>query len=355
MKTAAFAIVLGLACAAVFADPVGEIVFLDGRVELMRDEQTLTEKDLDTGAPIENLDRIRTGDNGQVIISITAENGAPADVRIAPRTTFYVEIAELGGRSTTTLGMMTGSIGLKVQKLSGNRDLNVRTETTTMGVRGTTFDVTSSPAGDVLVTTQEGSVACTDEDKGGELLAQPGQAVERRADEDTFNSIPVAVSNLERFQREWLAERIEVFRSGALRATRAYAVRYERLTGEFNEAYAELMRNADVLSKWVAEDRQGRAGSRLEVMREKRAVVGALFKLRKTLFIFERVYYRLVEIEGYYNQGFGRGDIRPGLSAAQFWARFDTDRSDLAAKMARVRHVIRMYAARNDGEFPGEQ
>jgi hypothetical protein len=354
MRKAVSCLILLASCVLASAEQVGEIVFVDGDVTLMRNEHTLTTADLDTGAPIENLDRLRTGDDGQVTIAITASYGAPAEIRIAPRTTFYVEIEQTERRSTTTLGLMTGSIGLKMQKLSGNRELAVRTDTTVMGVRGTTFDVSTSPAGDVLVSTQEGAVACSDSEKSGEIAAVPGQVVERRVEDGTFRSIPVAVSTLEQFRREWIAERIAVFRSNALRVTRFYAQRYEQLIAEFNDAYGDLMRNGDVLAKWVREDRQGRIGSLLEIMREKRAVVGSLFRLRRTLFLFERVYFRLAELEGYYNQGVGRGDLRPGLSAAQFWARVESDRRDLAAKLARVRYVIKLYAERNDGQFPGE-
>jgi hypothetical protein len=139
-----------------------------------------------------------------------------------------------------------------------------------------------------------------------------------------------------------------------LRVTRAYAVRYDRLLGEFNDAYTDLMRNGELLSRWAREDRENKMGGRTEVMRDKRAVVSSLFRLRRTGFIFERVYFRLAELQGYYNQGFGQGDLRAGLSAAQFWRRFESDRKDLAAKMARVRAAIGMYAKRNDGEFPGE-
>ncbi len=342
------------AWAPVFAEQVGEVTFVDGRVEVLRNERTLTEADLNVGTGIENLDRVSTGEDGQVTISINAPNGAPAEIRIAPRTTFYVEIEQVDRRSRTTLGLMTGSIGLKVQRLGGNRELAVRTETTTMGVRGTTFDVASSPAGDVLVSTQEGSVACSDEEKGDEILAEPGQVVERRVEEDTFRSIPVAVSSLDQFRRDWIAERIEVFRNNALRVTRSYAVRYDRLMGEFNDAYDDLMANRELLSKWAREDREDKVGGRLEILREKRAVVGPLFRLRRTLFVFERVYFRLAELEGYYRQGFGQGELRPGLSAAQFWTRVAADRRDLTAKMARVRYVIKLYAKRNDGEFPGE-
>ncbi len=346
-------LIAGVAGAAL-AEKVGEIIFLDGIVEVLRGEQTLTESDLDVGAPIENLDRIRTGQDGQVTIALASGQGAAAEMRVAARTTFYVEIDRVERRSSTTLGLMAGSIGLKVKKAGGGREIAVRTETATMGARGTDFEVALSPAGDVLVTTSEGTVACSDETKGGELLCEPGQVVELRIEESTFRAIPVAVSSLQQFRREWIAGRIEAFRANALLVTRSYAQRYERLLGEFNSAYEDLVRNSAVLAKWAREERSGAVGGTMDLMREKRAVVGDLLRLRKTLFLFERVYYRLIELEGYYNEGLGRGNLRPGLTAEQFWRQFNADRRELAARMGRVRWVAKEYARRNDGQLPVE-
>ena len=337
----------------VAADVVGEVTFLDGRVELTRGGVVLTEADLTIGTEVENLDQIRTGADGDLYLSLSGSGVATAEVHITAGTTFYVEIDRVAGRSTTTLGLMTGSLALKVARLSGNRSVEVRTETTTMGVRGTTFAVQTAPAGEILVTCNEGSVQCTLDESGQGLMAEPGQAVEARAQE-FFRAVPIAVTDLRKFREDWLAERIEVFRSNALAVTRSYAVRYDRLRDEFDAGVAELESHGEVIEKWVREDRDGGQGSLMEAMREKRAVVGALFRLRKTLFIFERVYWRLVELESYYQEGYGRGVIRPGLSAAQFWGRFQADRRVLAQKMARIRYVVKLYAARNDGSFPLE-
>ena len=87
-------------------------------------------------------------------------------------------------------------------------------------------------------------------------------------------------------------------------------------------------------------------------MREKKEIIGDLLKLRKILYLFERVYFRLVELEGYYRQGYGRGQIEPGLSSAAFFNRFNREKEVLGRQMAALRYLTKLYAKRNDGVFP---
>ena len=99
-------------------------------------------------------------------------------------------------------------------------------------------------------------------------------------------------------------------------------------------------------------DRKGEIGGRMESMREKKEIIGDLLKLRKILYLFERVYFRLVELEGYYRQGYGRGQIEPGLSSAAFFNRFNREKEVLGRQMAALRYLTKLYAKRNDGVFP---
>jgi hypothetical protein len=46
------------------------------------------------------------------------------------------------------------------------------------------------------------------------------------------------------------------------------------------------------------------------------------------------------------------GDIRPGLSAGEFFQRFRAERSDLQRKIATVRYVAKLFALRSGGRVP---
>ena len=329
---------------------VGTIAYMEEGVEIDRNRETIPSWDVFIGMGVENFDLLRTDERGYAEVEVDDPRSAPALVRISPNTSFYFEMNKIGRDQTTTIGMITGSLSVKVAKLSTRQNVEVATESALMGVRGTDFAVTLSPGGDILVTAEEGRVSCIDE-SGQELFAEPGTVVEKRPGE-LFREVPVAISDLETFQRDWYADRMEVFKSNALQAIKFYAGRYLRLKNRFNSAYSDLQQDGQILRKWYAEDRREEIGGRMETMREKKELIGDLLELRKILYIFERVYFRLVELEGYYRQGYGRGQIDPDLSAAAFFNRFDREKQVLGEQMAEIRYITKLYAKRNDGSFP---
>ena len=333
---------------------IGEISFISGEVELVRDEEVLTEGDMTIGDEIENYDQIRTGEDGQVIINLTSSRNPDAEIYIASNTTFFVDVNKIKRNEITTLSLITGSLGLKVQKLGVNQRFRVQTEAVTMGVRGTEFSVETAPSADVLVTCSDGNVACRDEDSRREIDARPGTAVEKRSNEDMV-SIPVALSDLQTFRKKWLTERISAFKPNALRVIRFYASRYDDLYNKFNAEYEALMLKTAILDKWVSEDRENLLGSRIQIMREKKQVIGNLFRIRRILFVFERVYHRLSELHRYFEEGYGEGEVKPGLSTAEFFRGFLNQQQDLSNKVRKVRYIMKLYAKRNEGSFPTSQ
>ena len=324
----------------------GEVTYMEGEAEIQRDGEFLD--DVNTGTEVENFDQIRTGKDGELILGLFETD---AEVHIAPNTTFVIEMNSSEKRKETTVGLITGSIGFNVRRLSGAQDFYVKTETVAMGVRGTNFEVKTSPLGDILVSCPEGSVVCYDPETDETVIAEPGSLVEKRP-EEVFRLIPVAVSDIETFKQEWIAERISAFRANALKAVRAYAVRYNALHDKFNEEYAALMTKSAILSKWYSEDRDGITGGTVEMMSEKKEIIGHLFRLRGVLFIFERIYFRLLELYGYFQEGYGRGEIEAGLTSAAFFKRFMAERIDLTKKIGRLRYIIKLYAKRNEGTVP---
>jgi len=346
----ALALVLLAGLPAAAQAEIGAIAYMEEGVEIDRNRETIPAWDVFIGMGVENYDLMRTDGTGYAEVELDSPRSAPSIVKISPNTSFYFEMNKIGRDDTTTIGLITGSLSVKVAKLSGRQSVEVATESALMGVRGTDFDVTLSPGGDILVTAEEGRVSCID-DSGEELFAEPGRVVEKRPGE-LFREVPVAVSDLETFQREWYADRLEVFKANALGAIKFYAGRYMRLKSRFDSAYGDLQGNTQILRKWYEEDRHGRMGGRMESMREKKELIGELLELRKILYMFERVYFRLIELEGYYREGYGRGQIEQGLSSAAFFNRFNREKRELGEKMAELRYITKLYAKRNNGNFP---
>jgi hypothetical protein len=330
------------------ADKLGDITYLEGEVAVIRDGDEVD--GVQIGQDLQNFDVVRTGADGMAEIAISTPKAPRMTVKVSAGTQFSLEISRMGQKQQTTMGLISGTISLKVAKLAGSQAVNVKSDAAAMGVRGTQFVVTSPPSGDILVTCDEGEVVCTD-DEGRELAAIPGTVVEKRPGE-LFRTVPVAVSSLETFRRNWDVERIDALRANALRAIRAMAVLYVALSRDFDRNYAQLMRQQAVLSKWQNEDRRGKLGSSMEIMREKRDIVRHLFALRKTLFRFERVYFRLLELKGYHDRGFGRGTLTAGETTTQFFQKLEREKRDMMRKMAMVRYVAKLYALRNNGSAP---
>ncbi|MBN2441615.1 MAG: FecR domain-containing protein [Spirochaetales bacterium] len=331
-------------------DIIGYIDSMKGDVEITRDGEVFDSYDLKKGDDIENYDIIRTLSKGEITIVINADFCPETSVTIEPDTAFDIEINKFKTKSQTTLNMLTGGIALKVKGLTDDQEFNVETGGAVMGVRGTSFGVGSSPGGEILITCDEGEVECIDENKKS-LRAVPGQVVEQYPGE-LFKQIPVKISDLKKFKREWIAERIDAFKPNALRAIKQYSKLYFRLLGTFDKQFDALMKKEAILKKWMQEKKKGQIGSKMEIMKEKKEILGVLFRLRRTLFIFERVYFRLLELKSYYIQGYGKGDIKKGLSVKKFFADFDKTSKVLYKKVAKVRFVIKLYARRNDGNFP---
>jgi len=349
MKKIVFLMIVFISSPLVWAQ-VGEIVYIADQVEMIRDGEVYTELDISFGEAVENQDFFSTGPYGELDIQIYGKTGIDSEVHLSPDSSFYLEISELKQEQTGVIQLVSGSIGFKVGKLFGRNGLNVQTETALMGVRGTTFDVTTSAGGDILVTCEEGKVVCIDE-SGNSLFAEPGTAVEKSAD-SIFRRIPVAVSSLKTFKQDWQAEKVSALRANGLRALKNYSVRYEKGKREFNQAYRNLMASDDIIDRWTLEQGRGQIGSGAQLLRDKKEIAKSLIALRKSLFIFERIYFRLLELEGYYQEGAISGNLRTWYSARDFFRDFNEDKEMLKRKMGFVRYVNKMYAQRNGGDLP---
>ncbi|WP_028972772.1 FecR family protein [Spirochaeta cellobiosiphila] len=329
---------------------VGEISYLIDDVELIRDGETYTDRDISFGDPVEDLDFFRTGPTGELDISLYGSTGIESEVHLTPNSTFYLEISDQKKEQKGVIQVLAGSVAFKVKKLTGNNRFNVQTETALMGVRGTSFEVSTTVEGDILITCEEGLVACTDSD-GNTLYARPGTAVEKSGD-SIFRRIPIAVSSLKSFRDEWQMEKSRALEANAPRAIKNYAARYEKLKREFDLAYSTLMSSEDVIRRWDMEHKQGIIGSGSQLLRDKKELYRGLVALRKNLFLFERVYFRLIELEDYYNSNKYKGNLRTGYTYQDFFKDFNKDKDALMRKMAYVRYINKLYAMRNEGSLP---
>ena len=354
MKKAALAFFLPLLLASADGsgsqDQIGETVYTDGDVSVTRDGSPLSSDEVVIGLPIDNFDFMKTGDDGNAQVKVTTNRAPQSTITVSPDTQFTFELSTLQGRQTSSVNLISGSLSMKVSTLTGDQDLDVQTENTVLGVRGTEFAVTTSDAGDVLVTCSTGDVSSRTEN-GTEYDAAPGTAVENQA-EGQFHTIPVAVSDTETFRASWVEQRRAFVRANAARLIQASAARYRQLRASYDRDYAALMRQRSIIEKWRTEDRRGGMGAAREVERDKRAVGATMMRLRKSQFLLERVYFRLLRLKTLHDQGIGKGTLPGGITTDRFFDQLQRERGDVELRMATVRNVARLYARRNRNEDP---
>jgi hypothetical protein len=331
-------------------EKIGTAVYLDGTVSITRDGSALDSAAVVIGASIDNFDQVETGDDGNAQVQIATARAAASTITVSADTQFTFELSALEGRQSSSINLVSGSLSLKVSKLTDSQELNIQTESAVLGVRGTEFTVSTSDAGDVLVTCATGAVACTTEE-GQEYEAVPGTAVENQEGQ-AFRTVAVTGTDLESFRRAWMEQRRAAIRANAGRLIRANAERYLLLRAAYDRDYEALMRQQDIISKWRSEDRRGGTGTAIEVGREKRAVLATLFRLRRTQFLLERVQFRLVRLKRLHDQGYGQGTLPSGVTTTRFFDQLLRDRAEVNGHMAAVRNLARLYAVRNGGADP---
>lgn len=329
------------------AEQIGRIEYLQGNVELLRGEEVLDAFSLGPGEPLFEMDVIQTGFDGYAEIVLTV-NGRTM-IRVKENTAYYLEIQpRTGGGAEARLRVLTGSIEMAVEQLSRNSTITVSTRTSTMGVRGTEFDVLTAPDESTLTGVRSGVVTVTA--AGREVRADGGMAVEAQP-EQAPRSTRVPDGDFERYYQTWTETRLQAFRSGATTFIRAYARRYRDMEPDFESAYENLMRHRDRLREATRGDSPALGTD----MRLRTEVSPAIIRMRSILPLFENTVYRLRELQRFHEQGVGTTQI-DNESSAEFFARFAAEERRLTRRLAEVRAVFRMYRTieqRSFGGLPG--
>lgn len=355
ISIAAFVLlVVGTALAAQYS--IGEITYLEGYPEVIRDGDILYDT-LDFGFPIQNFDSIRTDESSFVELRLDPSTGIDASISVDPHTHFYVSVSNLRSEQTGSVELLSGTISVVAREFAGRSRLQVRTQSSVAGVRGTTFTVTTALGGEVLISTQEGLVEVIDE-QGFALFAAPGEAVEVDTERNVIRNLKYHSDAVDEFRRQWVDDRVDAFRANAPRVLRFYCRRYLGAHDQFIQAYEELMSYRTIIDRWIEESRRGITGSDMSLVQDKRRIAGSLLRVRASMFVFEHTIDRLGQMAAYVRDISAAvavgdvGDGGSGGSAADLYRRIEIERTVMRQRLATVRHILKLYAERNDGETP---
>jgi FecR protein. len=359
MKRFVVGLTLALSCFAASAlsvPKVGSIDFTEGSVSVSRNGKLIDAPDI--GDPLFSGDLIRTQQGGRLVIAMDRNTGMGGTLTVKGGTTLYLNLEVVKGEPRTAIQLLTGSVASSVSKLVGSPTVNVSTSSAVMAVRGTVYEVAVSVNADdandgkqaVLVSCSESKVAVNDGQ--GEVEVPAGKVLEKRPGA-RLRFLPVADSSVAGFGEKWIADEVAAFKADAPRALAAYAKRYKDLSAKFEATYAPFGKSPTP-RKWADEDRSGAKVDPLDaaVLREKKEIAGYLLELRKVLFIFERVYYRVDEIAAAIADTPDEGrEILPGVKAGDFLRKLKADRDGLAAKVSRFHYIEALFKQRSpEGE-----
>lgn len=346
-----------LAAAALSAAKVGGIDYAEGGVSIGREGKVISAPNI--GDPVFSGDLIKTQGDGMMIIAMDKNTGMSGKLTIKSRSSLYINLDLVKGEPRTQIQILTGAIGSKVTKLSGTPTVTVTSSSAVMAVRGTEYEVAVSVNADdaspgaaqpTLVTCTESKVSVNDGQEEVEVPA--GKVLEKRPGE-RLRFLPVAVSSVQGFSERWIADEIAAFKADAPRALADYAKRYSDLSAKFAAAY-DPFQKSPTPKKWAEEDRSGTKINPLDPasLRESKEIAGYLLDIRKVLFIFERVYYRMDEISDLIaGTPDEKRQVAPGQTAGDFLASVKADRDRIGAEVARYRYIEALYQQRNtEGE-----
>jgi hypothetical protein len=321
------------------AHTTGMITYLEGNVSVSRNGRYISGNQVVVGLILEEYDVVETGDTGYVEIEVQSSNSTNGSIiKVQENTSYYFVQKDDSGGQGVIFRLFAGAISFKVQRLTDNDALQVQTETTTMGVRGTEFIVNAMPDGSMLLTTSSGRVVCTDGEDEAESV--PGQVVQSIPNQ-RISTVSVAVSDLDSYTADWKAARLEALQINLPVAMEYYLNQYENYGPQFTRAVRRLDGNQDIFMKWDQYVRDGYTPPMSEAKQDEITVSAAIIEVRSLLPVYEQVYYTLSELNRLYQGGLGTG----GLSSRtdRKLREFRRDQHLLSADLASARYYFRLY------------
>ncbi|MBN2509123.1 MAG: FecR domain-containing protein [Spirochaetales bacterium] len=324
-----------------YGQEAGYIEYLSGMVNVQHKGEVSELLPEDIGYSVFEYDLISTGSDGLVELALDGVGSSGTKLTIHENTVFTVESGGRREYPDTRLKILKGSIGLRVTKLLHGSSLSVQTETASMGVRGTSFNIATGPDGSVLVVCSEGKVSCTGY-KGDEYFAEPGTGVEKLPADD-MGTIAVEKGTEEAYMASWVATRKEVFKSGAPIFVKAYWNQWKNIRGLYNSAYEKLIQKSALMQQYGLKALESGFQTTGDMVKVKTEVSAEVIEIRKFFSLYEQVFYRLSELEEYHRNGIGVVQLDKKTSSEAFFTDFRRKYDDYLRELAVTRYLMRMY------------
>ncbi len=284
----------------VFGEDINaEIVDLYGEVSISRNGEYLDEYDIDYGTEIYAYDMIQTGPDGYVEIAVETPVSPEVVVKVLENTTLFMDHAVKSQSPQTSFNLQRGAVQTRAAALIQGGQLNIKTDSSVMGVRGTVFSVVTSPDTALLVTCREGKVVCNTD--GEDAFIQPGRIYEKETD-GAFQLKELNPDDIDSYINQWQKARMDALMINGAVSLEHYANLYLQSAPGFLETFSELESKSDIFKRWQKIIDQGETISMGEATKDKIALSNGIIRLRSRLPMMEHVYYTLYDLTTVINQ-----------------------------------------------------
>ena len=315
----------------------GELVYFEGEITIQRNNEILTEDDIDIGDLIEEYDMISTGNDGYAEVMVESSVSNKIVLKIEPDSNLYFSVKKTKQGEKFNLKLLSGNIFAKVDKLVGRGSMDISAKSAVMGIRGTELYITTAPDDSILVTCPEGKVSC--KAGGREVFAGSGDAAELLHGQP-IKSIPLSDDIIEQYRGEWADERERIFRSMSFSIVKPSAIQYENLLERFEKSYKELVKHRKVFEKYMV---PGKKIMSTEIVRDKITVSPAVINMRSVFYRFEQQFYRIEELKRYHDEEPVKGKIRKKYDIKDFMKDYGKQYKDTRKKLAFTRAAFKYF------------
>lgn len=317
------------------------ITYIEGTVDITRDGQYIEIGDIDIGTILENYDMIETGVDGYVEIDVSTPVSRAVTIKVMEETSFYYDTKKVQGNTKTSFQLLAGSMGMKVQKLYNDSELEINVNNSVMGVRGTEFTISSLVDGSTLVTTTEGKVSCKN-DTGKEWFSTPGVVCETDRN-NNYREINIPVDKVNEYRKDWYTERLNILKSNALISIRHYAKLYNQFYPRFDRSWQSLERKDEVFTRWNRYLKSGANPSLSEAVLSKQSVSAEILELRSVLPIFQHTFYVMKVLGDLHRKGYGEGALDINMTQRQLFNHYFNNYEETRGRLTRSLYYFRIY------------
>ena len=275
------------------AEVTAVIVDYDGEVQVSRNGSFLDESEIDYGTELYTHDILHTGPDGYAELSVETPVTPELTIKVMEGTTLFIEHSLTRQSQKTSLTLHRGAVQAKAAALIKKGEFHVRTDSSVMGIRGTTFTVNTSPDTAIMVSCREGKVVCTTD--GQDAFIQPGKIYET-SPSGQFNINALAAKDIDEYTRQWNEERMEALMINGAMSLEHYANLYLQTAPGFLESFTELDSKQDIFRKWERIIEEKQTMSMGDATRDKIALSNGIIRLRSRLPMMEHVFYTLYDL-----------------------------------------------------------